>query len=230
MTASELTTTEQTDLALLHAKVDRLTELMEAQRQRQQAMEDLQNDLIPIANQAIKLTIDELAEIGTEFRVEDLLFLLKRLLRSTELLNRMLDQLEAVSALGDEASILGKQVFSTVVENLDRLEQRGAFGFARSGAYVMDQILAEFSEEDVRALGDNIVTILKTVRNMTQPEMMNLANNAVQALQEEDNAQESTSLLALAREFSDPKVRRGLSRMLNMLKALADQSPSASQN
>lgn len=230
MTASELTTTEQTDLALLHAKVDRLTELMEAQRQRQQAMEDLQNDLIPIANQAIKLTIDELAEIGTEFRVEDLLFLLKRLLRSTELLNRMLDQLEAVSALGDEASILGKQVFSTVVENLDRLEQLGAFGFARSGAYVMDQILAEFSEEDVRALGDNIVTILKTVRNMTQPEMMNLANNAVQALQEEDNAQESTSLLALAREFSDPKVRRGLSRMLNMLKALADQSPSASQN
>jgi uncharacterized protein YjgD (DUF1641 family) len=230
MTATALTTTEQADLAQLHAKVDRLTELMEAQHERQQALEDLQQDLIPIANQAIKLTIDELAEIGTEFRVEDLLFLLKRLLRSTDLLNRMLDQLEAVSALGDETAVLGKQVFGTVVENLDRLERRGAFAFARSGMYVMDQILSEFDEEDVRALGDNIVTILKTVRNMTQPDVMNLANNAVQALQQEDGAQESTSLLALAREFSDPKVRRGLARMLNMLKALADQSPSTSPN
>jgi uncharacterized protein YjgD (DUF1641 family) len=230
MTATALTTTEQADLAQLHAKVDRLTELMEAQHERQQALEDLQQDLIPIANQAIKLTIDELAEIGTEFRVEDLLFLLKRLLRSTDLLNRMLDQLEAVSALGDETAVLGKQVFGTVVENLDRLERRGAFDFARSGMYVMDQILSEFDEEDVRALGDNIVTILKTVRNMTQPDVMNLANNAVQALQQEDGAQESTSLLALAREFSDPKVRRGLARMLNMLKALADQSPSTSPN
>lgn len=230
MTVTTLTPDQQTDLALLNAKVDRLTELMEAQHQRQQAMEDLQQDLIPIANHAIKLTINELAEIGTEFRVEDLLFLLKRLLRSTELLNRMLDQLEALSALGDESAVLGKQVFCTVVENLDRLERRGAFAFARSGVYVMDQILSEFNEEDVRALGDNIVTILKTVRNMTQPEIMNLANNAVQALQEDDTTQESTSLLALAREFNDPKVRRGLTRMLHMLKALADQPPSTSPN
>ena len=46
-------------------------------------MDELRRDLMPIANQMIKLTIDELAEIGSEFQAEDLLFLLKRLLRDT---------------------------------------------------------------------------------------------------------------------------------------------------
>ena len=34
-------------------------------------------------------------------------------------------------------------------------------------------------EHDARALADNVVTILKTVKNMTQPDIMALANNAV---------------------------------------------------
>ena len=98
------------DLALLHEKIDYLTEQLEAQRKRQQAMQELQNDMIPIANHMVKLTIDELAEIGNEFRLEDLLFLLKRMLRNTPLLLQMMDRLEALSALGDVERGLAAQL------------------------------------------------------------------------------------------------------------------------
>jgi len=219
------------EIASLHDKVDRLTVILEAQEQRYQALEELQQDMIPLVNHAIKLSIDELAEIGTEFQLEDLLYLLKRLLRSTDLLNRMLDQVEALSSLGDEAELLGKQVLSNTIETLDKLERKGYFSFAQNGMYIMEQIVEEFDEDDVKALGDNIVTIMKTVRNMTQPEIMSLANNAVNSIRDEGPAEdEKISTLTLLKEMSDPKVRRGLARMLNLVKALADQpeTPSSS--
>jgi len=212
-------------------KVDHLTQLLEAQQRRQQDLDELKADLIPIGNQMLKLSIDELAEIGTEFQMEDLFFLLKRLLRNTHTLVSLLEQLEAGMGLAEEANLIGKQVFSNVVEELDQMEHKGYFAFAREGLSILDRIVTEFSEEDVRALGDNIVTILRTVRNMTQPEILELANKSLAAIQPEEEPQrESVSTWALLRELSDPKVRVGMARMLNLLKVLADQPPPVSKN
>ena len=61
----------------LYEKIDTLSQHFEAQQQRQEEWNELKGDLIPIANHMIKLSIDELAEIGTEFQSEDLLFLVK---------------------------------------------------------------------------------------------------------------------------------------------------------
>jgi len=100
------------------------------------------------------------------------------------------------------------------------MERQGYFGFAREGWRIMERIVTEFTEEDVRVLGDNIVTILTTVRNLTQPEIMALANNALRAIQEDITETEKVSTWALIRELGNPKVRRGMVRMINILKAL----------
>lgn len=219
-------------LAELHRKVDRLTTMMEAQAQRHQGLDELKRDLVPIANHAIKLTIDELAEIGTEFQVEDLMFLVKRLLRSTDLLLRMLDQMEALSSLGEEGQLLGRQVFSQAVDLLDSLERRGFFSFVEGGWYMFEKILDEFDAEDVRALGDNIVLILTTIRNLTQPEIMSLTNRAVEAIRPSlDAGDEDVSLWQLIRELRDPRVRTGAARMIQLVKSLADPiEPSIAEN
>ena len=59
---------------------------------------------------------------------------------------------------------------------------------------------------------------------MTQPEIMALANNAVGAIQEDIPETERISPWALLKELSNPKVRRGMVRMINLLKALDDQA------
>jgi uncharacterized protein YjgD (DUF1641 family) len=218
---------QQTEIALLHEKVDRLTALLEEQERRQQALEELKQDMVPIVNHAIKLSIEELAEIGTEFKLEDLLYLLKRMLRSTDKLNMLLDQVEALSGLQHEVKLLGPQVFHVLVQELDRLEREGFFAFTRQSWYIVEQIVREFDEEDVKALGDNIVLILRTIRNMTQPEIMNLANNAVDAIRPDGQPiPENVSTLALLRELNNPQVRRGMSKLLNMVKAIADAPES----
>jgi uncharacterized protein YjgD (DUF1641 family) len=217
------------DLALLHEKIDLLAIQMDEQRKRQQAFDELKDDMLPIANHMIKLTIDELAEIGTEFQLEDLLFLFKRLIRNTHLFIKLVDQLEALMGLMEEVQLLGKPAFSKVVEKMDELERKGYFSFANQGINMVDRIVTEFDEEDAEALSDNIVTILKTVRNMTQPDIMNIANNAVDVLRNGPTPDKSPSTLQLIREMNDPQVRIGLARMLNLLKSLADQ-PEPSVN
>ena len=226
---TELVTIPASELASLHEKLDAVTLMLEEQRKQQRAFQELQDDMMPVVNHGIKLAIDELAEIGMDFQVEDLLYLLKRMLRNTTLIHKMMDQLESVSALSDEVGILGTQMFNTAVHQLDELEREGYFTFARGGWNILEQIVSEFGEEDIKALGDNIVTILKTVRSMTQPEVMGLANNLAVAVQEEQ-VDQNISVIALAREFSDPKVRRGLARLLNVVKVMADDPPKASVN
>jgi uncharacterized protein YjgD (DUF1641 family) len=210
------------DLALLHEKIDYLTLQLEAQNKRQRQLEELQNDLIPIANHIIKLSIDELAEIGNDFQLEDLLFLIKRLLRNTNGLLDLLDRMESVMGLTDDVNRIGQEVFNVTVETLDRFEREGYFTFLQEAWKITERIVTEFSEDDVRALGDNIVTILTTVRNMTQPEILSLANNAVEAISAEPTIEDAPSTLKLVRELSNPQVRKGLARMLNVVKVLAD--------
>jgi len=210
------------DLALLHQKMDYLTEQFETQRRRQDELNEFVQDVIPVANHMIKLSIDELAEIGTDFQLEDLTFLLKRLLRDTRMLVGLLDQVEAVAELAEEGQMMGKRMFHQFTMELDRLEREGYFGMARAGWEIVERIVAEFSEEDARALGDNIVTILTTVRNMTQPEIMALANNAVGVLHEDTSDSKPASTLGLLREMGKPETRVGMARLLNLVQALGN--------
>ncbi len=221
---TEVVTTH--DLELLHQKIDYLTEQLDEQRRRQREFDELKQDMIPIANHMMKLTIDELADIGSDFQAEDFIFLVKRLLRNTHSFIRLMDYIEAGIGFSEEVSLLGTQMFNNLVETLDRLEHEGYFGFLNEGWNIVERIVTEFSEEDVKALGDNIVTILGTVRTMTQPEILNLANNAIGAIEASPVEDEDISTLALLRELSDPQVRRGMSRLLNIVKALANE-PSA---
>lgn len=218
------------DLAVLNQKVDTLIAYMEQQQKQQQAVDELKADMIPIANHMVKLTIDELADIGNEFRAEDLLFLLKRVLRDTHLLIRMMDYLEGAMGFAEEAELLGKQVFNQAVEKLDEMEHKGYFAFASQGMNMVDRIVSEFSEEDALALADNIVTIIKTVRNMTQPDIMALANRTVDVMREEQAPESIPSAFSLLRDLGDPQVRAGMARMLNMLKTLGAQNNGAKNN
>jgi uncharacterized protein YjgD (DUF1641 family) len=224
MTATDL------EIESIHKKLDILTEYVEAQHKRQQEFDELKRDVMPIANHMIKLSIDELAEIGTEFQVEDLFYLLKRLLRNTGMLMRLVDMLEAGMDLTEELKPIGLQAFSGIVETLDRLEREGYFTLMREGWGIVERVVHEINEDDIRALGDNIVPMLTIVRSINQTEILSLADKAITAIQPSAEEDEDVSTFALLRELSDPKVRRGMSRMLNLLKVLGDQPAKQTLN
>lgn len=217
----------------LHEKLDYLVLKMEDYWQRQAELEELKNDIIPVANHMIKLSIDELAEIGSEFQLEDLLYLVKRLLRDTHLLVDLLNRVESMADLFDEIVPIGNQAFNQTVETLDQLERQGYFSFARAGGRIVERIVSEFSEEDVNALGDNIVLILNTVKEMTQPEIMTFVRNTLLIAEQEVDKPVDTSYRGLLRQMQDPAVRRGLAltmRVLHVVGAQAEGNGFTTQN
>lgn len=208
---------------LLTAQLGYLTEQAQlAERQRQERAE-LMHDLMPIVNDAFRLTTEQLEEVQEYVDLGDLLRLLKRLLRNGRNLEAMLDQLESLMDLLQTVGPLSDQAFGKAVNILQAAEQKGYFGFARGGMKIADNIVSSFAEEDVQALGDNIVLILNVIKDMTQPQIMGFIRNTVVAAEQEVAQPVDTSLRALLRQMNDPAVRRGLMQTMRVLRVVGRQ-------
>ena len=214
-----------TQVQALSAQVQMLTDYADDQRRRQQEWDDLRADLSPVMNDMYAAAVEQLSEVEPYVRLEDMLALVKRLARNTHNIEYLLDQVESLTDLTHDAAPLLNEGFSTAVDVLDKFERKGYFGFAKQGAYVFDNVIASFSPDDVRQLGDNVVTILNTVKSMTQPEILTTVQNLTGRMRQADLVPEGPppSLFALLRQLRDPQVRRGMGVTLTMLKAMGDQ-------
>ncbi len=223
-------TMSATDLADLTQKVDALAaqvaflaeEARLARRQRQEWAE-LRADLTPVAFDAYRLTVEHLEEVEQYVQFEDILHLAKRLLRNTRNLEQMLDQMESLGELWQTMSPISGDGFLALMTRLDEMERKGYFTFLRGGMEIVDRVVTSFTEDDVRLLGENIVLILGTIKEMTQPELMLLMRRTVKAAQVDEPG--DVSLLGLVRQLNDPDVRRGLSKTLLLLKSVSETAP-----
>ncbi len=212
----------------LNRKIDFLTEQLmfvtaelRQQQERRLDWEELKNDATPIINDVFRISVEQLEEVESYVQFEDMLHLFKRLLRNTRNLEQMLDQLESTMELWGDISPLTQNAFLSLMDRLDKFERKGYFAFIQGGMQIADNIVTSFSEEDVRLLGENIVLILQTVKEMTQPEIMTMLRQTVQVAQTEE-PEPDVSLLSIIRQLNDPAVKRGLSRTLKVLKSVAN--------
>jgi uncharacterized protein YjgD (DUF1641 family) len=215
----------------LNQKIDALTvqvaylaeQAQRAERERA-ARAELLRDLTPIANQAFDMAVTQLEEIQEDIDLNDLLRIAKRLLRNGRNLEKLLDQMEALADLAQTVGPLADEAFGKAVDTLSELEHKGYFTFARGGMRIMDNVVTSFDEEDVARLGDNVVLILNTVKEMTQPEIMNFVRNTLLVAEKEIEAPVDTSYGSLLRQFRDPEVRRGLALTMRVLRVIGAQA------
>ncbi len=209
---------------VLSSQVAFLTEQAQiAERQRRDRAE-LMHDLIPIANEAFRLSVEQLEEIQDYIDLADLVRLFKRLMRNGRNLEAMLDQLESLMDLGRTVGPLADEAFGKAVNSLLEMEQKGYFSFARGGIQIMDNIIAAFDEEDINRLGENIVLILNTVKDMTQPEIMKFVRNTLFIAEKEIEKPVDNSFAGLVRQMRDPAVRRGLALTMRVLHVVGAQA------
>ncbi len=205
------------DLALLHAKLDHLTELVEHQHHRLEQVEDLTADVMPLTTQVIKAATDELADVGDACTPEDLVLLVKRVLQATRLLTDLLGRAEGAIELVDEVLPLSQQMVVEAIALAQQLEDKGFVGLARGSYAVAEKVAANYSEADLRALADNMPALITLVRSVTQSELLKLANDAVAAV---SAPPEPVSIWQLIGLLFDAKTRQGLGRMLRLVKVM----------
>jgi uncharacterized protein YjgD (DUF1641 family) len=138
-------------------------------------------------------------------------------------------ELEPLRDLAAEVGVLAGPVMDSVTDRVAVLEERGYLRFARSSAGVLDRVVTAFDEDDVEALGDNVVLILETLKGLTQPEIMHLLQRTASAAQEQAHEPPTgppPSTFALLGQLRDPEVRRGLGRMLDLLRSVGTDRPT----
>ncbi len=225
----------QAQLQALNAKLDALseqvallTEYVWEQRQRQQEWDELKADLTPIGMEMFAVAVEGLDEIEPYVRMEDILAFLKRLAVNLHNFEAMLDQLESINDLVQDLTPVANDAFLVAVDQLEDMEKQGYFAVLPELKYIMDNIISAFGPEDVRALGDNIVLILSTIRSMTQPEIMTLVQQLTESTQEAVRTPDEAldiSYLGLIRQMRDPQMRLGLARTMQLLRAMGGIAP-----
>ena len=215
-------------MMVLGQQVNCLQEQAETSRRRQQTIDDLLADLTPVVKDMYKAAEEQLAEMQQFVQLEDLTLLAKRVARNTRNIDEVLDYLESGLDFVHDAAPLTKDMMTEATAALSEMERKGYFGFVRQGAYVLDQVVTSFGEDDVKQLGDNVVLILNTVKSLTQPEMLNMVNGLTAGFHaaeaEADAGKLDTSLFGLMRQMRDPEVRRGLAITLETLKRVSLQT------
>jgi uncharacterized protein YjgD (DUF1641 family) len=213
----------------LSAQVDELVVEMRRQREAREQWSELTHELAPVTRDAMDLASRELEQLSHDVSVADLTEFLRTFVRSVPTLKGMLQQLDSLSELTEELTLIAGSGVSKLSDTLAEAERKGYFVFARHGAAMVEEVVTSFSEDDVVALRDNVVLILNTVKELTQPEVMTLLNRTGVSLQSitDDAGTEPPSTLSLLKQMRDPQVRRGLGRTLALLRTVGEESSAA---
>jgi uncharacterized protein YjgD (DUF1641 family) len=208
----------------LNSKLDFIVEEISIQKQKRLEVEDLIDDMSIIGKDLFKATVDELDHAGVEVDTEALKSLVFRLIRNVGTLNELVEMVESLTDLMKDVAPILHQVGLDSIKKMQMIEEKGYFEFAEAFLRIMDNIVTHFTAEDVKQLADNVVTILETVKNLTQPEMLDAMNNAVNIYKkiETRNLQEY-SLWKAFKEMKTPEMRRGIGFMITFLKNIADE-------
>ncbi len=208
----------------INKKLDIILEEIELQRVHRREMEDLKDDLMRVGKDVFQSTVEELEEVADHIKTGDMLHLGKKLLRNVNNISGMFDQLESMSDLINDVAPISREIVIDFMAKLDEFDRKGYFGFLREMNRAMDNVVESFTVEDVRALGDNVVTILNTVKNLTQPDMLQALDNALTVYKKLDiEVEEEISYFTLIRRMNTPEMRRGMAFGIRFLKSMAEK-------
>jgi uncharacterized protein YjgD (DUF1641 family) len=202
----------------LTSRVEELVARAETDRHTRSSWDDFREDFGPVMSTAVERSIGWLDE--TRIDPSAVLGLLARLAQDAPRLEKSVGTLVSVGEFAGEVGDVGGVVFESAINRLDDLGRRGYFSFAGGLLDVLDRIVASFGEDDLRQLGDNVVLILETVKEMTQPEVMKMLQRTARVVRKEEEP-EKLSLFGLLREMRDPEVKLGLHRALSLVRGLA---------
>ena len=121
------------------------------------------------------------------------------------------------SELIDEMWPIVNEVVKASTETLNDFESKGYFAFAREGIHIIDKVVENYSEDDVRQLAESIVDILDTVKTITQPEVLAIANEATGALSV-TKAVKPRSLFGMFKATGDADVKYGMAVVFEVLR------------
>lgn len=214
----------QNQIDQINNKLDIILEEIELQRRYRREMEDLKDDLMRVGKDLYISTVEELEQVSDHVNTKDIIHLGKKLLRNVTTISKSLEQLESFKDFVTDATPLFRESVIDLMKKLDEFDRKGYFEFGSEAVKIVDNVVTSFSKDDVKNLGDNVVTMLNTVKSLTQPDMLQTINNALNVYKQLDiQVSDNVSIFSLVKDLNSPEVKKGLAFGIMFLKKLAAQ-------
>ena len=186
------------------------------------ALGELREELAPRVNEAVQALIVELADVEADFQLEDLLFLIKKMMRNIKNLNFVLDQVKNLVDFALTAEPLLKSSVPQVIAYLDDLERRGVLRLLGTGMEVLKKVGASYSAEELQQTADGMVRLAGILKTLTAPEALDLLERSAELPARVDlSAARAVGSWGMLRAMGDPQVQQGLGVLLELTKGLA---------
>jgi len=210
-------------IAELNLKVDTILEYVNQQRLKSQAIDDLIEDASIIGKDVYDSTVKALDEHEVILDPDELRELGLRVAQNVGNFNTMLDSLGSVMDLMKDVGPIANEVIIDATKKLNEFEQKGYFEFIKEFGHIVDNVVSYYGVEDMRLLADNVVAILDTVKNLTQPDMLKSVDNAVKVfgnLETEHIPQ--YSIFKVMRELNKPYMKKFLGVVVTFMKNISE--------
>lgn len=206
----------------INRKLDLLLDYMHEQKLKSSAVDDLVSDLSIIGKDVYDTAVVELETRQVQMDPDEIKLLMIKLVKNVPTFIQMIDMLESMMDLVKDATPMVNEVIIDFTKKLHEFEQKGYFEFARETGKVIDKVVTHYSPKDISDLSDNVVTILDTVKNLTQPDMLKAINNALRVFNsmEMDKLPEY-SIWRVMKEMNSPEMKKGMAFMVTFLKNLS---------
>ena len=208
----------------INKKLDLVLHYVNQQRLKSEAIEDLVTDVSIIGRDIFHNAVNELDNQNIELDIDEIKMLIFKLIKNAGNFVTVLSAFESINDFLKDAGPVANEVMIDVIKKMHEFEKKGYFEFIKELMHVFDNIITNYSGEDVRLLSDNIVTIMDTIKNMTQPEMLGAMNNAVNIYKNlNPDDVEEYSMWKAFREMRTPEMKRGIGFIMLFLKNLTNE-------
>ncbi len=209
----------QTQINALDKKLDLILGYVNQQRLNSTVVEDLVSDLSIIGKDVYDSTVVELDKRQVDLNPAELTDVAISFLRNIGNIKKVMDLLEMGMDLSKEVGPIANEVIIDFTKQLGVFEEKGYFKFFKEFGPIMDNIVAGFTPEDLRDLANSIVSILTTIKEMTQPEVLGTMQNAIKAFNSmETESVPSYSVWRVMREMNSPEMKKALGYGVTFMK------------
>ena len=210
-----------TNEELILQRLDRIESQLLPLTDSMRSMNELKEDLTPLAGNAVKLLIRELQDVESSFQLKDLIDMLKQWLRSVRNITYSLNQLGNIVDFITTLEPLLKGSVPQLIHYLDDLEQRGVFRVLNATLGVRAKIAEAYTPEDIEVIGDGLVALLGLAKKLTTPQTIAFLEGLAEMPASVDlAAAKDVGPFGLLRAGSSKEVKEGLGVLMELTKGL----------
>ena len=208
----------------LNKKMDQVLDYIHEQKQRNEVVEDLAEDLSIVSRDAYKSTVEELDQKGIELDIDEVKMLVFKFMRNIDNISSVIDSFESLNDLIKDAAPILNEVGIDAIKKLHEFEEKGYFEYLNELYKLLGKIHEYYSVEDLRELSQNIDKLFNIMKNLSSPEMLTMAEKTTAQLAHmKPGEEDKKSTFGLLKELNKPDTRQSLAFSLRLLKTMSKE-------